>query len=113
MWMFILRSAIAGLIVAAVTELAGRLPRAGALILSLPIISFIAFIFTWVVYRDLATVTRLSRETLVLVPLGLPFFLPLALAGRWGLGFWPAFLLGIAMAAVCVGLWLWLGPRLG
>ena len=40
---------------------------------------------------------RLARETLVLVPLGLPFFIPLAFASRLGLGFWPALGAGIVL----------------
>ena len=46
----------------------------------------------------------------MLVPLGLPFFVPLAFAERFGLGFWPAFLTGLALATVTIGLWLWLAP---
>ncbi|MEX1016205.1 MAG: hypothetical protein WDZ31_05615 [Phycisphaeraceae bacterium] len=112
MWMIILRAVIAGLVVTAVVELAGRLPRVGALILTLPIVSIIAFIFTWAAYRDVDTIARLSRETLVLVPLGLPFFVPLAFADRWGLNFWVAFVIGVALAATCIGLWFRFGPRL-
>jgi len=50
-------------------------------------------------------------ETLVLVPLGLPFFLPLAFADRLGLNFWPAFGIGMLLASCTVGTWLWLGPK--
>jgi hypothetical protein len=56
-------------------------------------------------------ISRLARETLILVPLGLPFFVPLAFAHRLGLGFWSAFVVGVALASVTIGLWLWLGPR--
>jgi hypothetical protein len=45
------------------------------------------------------------------VPLGLPFFVPLALADKWALGFWPAFLLGLMLAALTIGAWMWLGPK--
>ena len=112
MWMFIMRAVIAGLVVAAVVELAGRLPRVGALILTLPLTSLIAFIFTWVAHREMDTISTLSRETLVLVPLGLPFFVPLALADRLGLTFWPAFAIGVALAATTIGLWFRFGPAL-
>jgi hypothetical protein len=113
MWMFILRAVIAGLVVASVVELAGRLPRAGALLLTLPLTSLLAFIFTWLVHRQMGTIVTLSRETLVLVPLGLPFFVPLALADRLGLGFWAAFAIGVALAASTIGLWFRFGPALG
>ena len=60
---------------------------------------------------DLTKLTQLSRETLILVPLGLPFFIPLAFAEQWGLGFWSALTLGLLLASVTIGLWMWLGPN--
>jgi len=100
-------------VVVAVSEVSSRFSRFGALLLALPLVSILAFFVTWIEDRDLAVVSRLARETLVLVPLGLPFFVPLAFAERWGLGFWPAIVLGIVLASTGTGLWLWLGPRLG
>lgn len=111
MWPLILRAIIAGAIIAAVTAVSNRSPRLGAFLLTLPLVSILAFVMTWYGKRDLAGVSRLARETLVLVPLGLPFFVPLAFASRWGLGFWTAFGSGLALASLTVGLWLWLGPR--
>ncbi|HCS50001.1 MAG TPA: hypothetical protein DIW81_00160, partial [Planctomycetaceae bacterium] len=72
------RAIIAGLVVAGVSELADRFPRLGALLLTLPVISIVAFIATWNKNQDLNTISQLARETLILVPLGLPFFIPLA-----------------------------------
>jgi len=95
----------------AVTELSHRSPKVGAFVLTLPIVSIVALITVWLTRRDLANVSSLARETLVLVPLGLPFFVPLALAPKLGLGFWPAFLVGLAAASVTVGAWIWLGPK--
>ena len=106
----IIRAVIAAVIIVAVSELAQRMPRAGALLLSLPLISILAFIMTWTKSHDLGTVSRLARETLVLVPLGLPFFIPLAFADQLGLSFWPAFLAGVLLAAISIGLWLTFAP---
>ena len=111
MWMLIARGVIAGIIVVAVSVVANRQPRLGAFLLTLPIVSIIAFITSWQQKHDLPAVSRLARETLVLVPLGLPFFIPLALAERLGLGYWAAFAIGILVASVLIGFWLWLGPK--
>jgi hypothetical protein len=111
MWMLIARGIIAGSVVVGVTVLAQRHPKWGAFILSLPLISFIAFLSAWQQRHDLRAISQVARETLVLVPLGLPFFVPLAFAERMGLRFWWAFGLGLLLAGVCVGLWLWLGPK--
>jgi hypothetical protein len=105
------RAIIAGLVVAGVSELADRFPRLGALLLTLPIVSIVAFIAMWNKEQDLTTVSRLARETLVLVSLGLPLFVPIAFSERLGLGFWTALVAGIVIATVTIGRWFWLGPQ--
>lgn len=105
------RAIIAGLVVAGVSEFADRFPRFGALLLTLPIVSIVAFVAVWNKEQDMNTVSRLARETLVLVPLGLPLFIPIAFSERAGLGFWSALLIGIALASGTIGLWFWLGPQ--
>ena len=113
MSMLIMRGVIAGVIVVAVTVISQRSPRLGAFVLTLPIVSIIAFISAWQRQHDLPKVSSLARETLVLVPLGLPFFVPLAFAQRLGLGYWSAFLCGLVLASVGVGAWMWLVGCLG
>ncbi len=110
MWWIILKTTIAAATIVAVSEISQRLPRLGAILLTLPIVSLIAFVMSWQQHRELPAISRLARETLVLVPLGLPFFVPLAFAERFGLGFWPAFFTGLALATVTIGLWVWLAP---
>lgn len=107
MW---LRAVIAGLVVAGVSELADRNPRLGALLLTLPVVSIIAFIALWTKERDIEATARLARETLILVPLGLPFFIPLAISRE--LGLWSAFLIGFVLASMTISLWLMFGPEL-
>jgi hypothetical protein len=106
----IVRVVIVAVTVVVVAELSKRYPRYGALLLSFPIVSILAFLLSWFQYRDLPTISRLARETLVLVPLGLPFFVPFAFAPRLGLAFWPSFGAGIALASLTIGLWMWLAP---
>lgn len=47
----------------------------------------------------------------MLVPLGLPFFVPLAFAERLGLSFWSAFTAGLVLASTTIGPWFWIGPK--
>lgn len=109
MW---LRAIVAGVVVALVSHLADRYPRVGAIVLTLPIVSIVAFVAVWMKDQELTTVSRLARETLILVPLGLPFFIPIAFAEQLGLGFWGAFGLGIVLASTTIGLWFAFGPKL-
>ncbi|MDX1961999.1 MAG: DUF3147 family protein [Pirellulales bacterium] len=101
----VVRVSITAIIIVAVAELSKRYPRYGALLLSLPIVSVLAFVLSWNQHRDLPAISKMARETLVLVPLGLPFFLPLAFATRLGLGFWPAIAAGIVLSSLTIGCW--------
>lgn len=103
----LLRVVIPTIIILVVSEVSRRLPRLGALLLTLPIISILAFGAAWFRDHDLKSLSQMARETLILVPLGLPFFVPLAFAEHWGLGFWAAMGAGTMLAALLIGLWFW------
>ncbi len=111
MWWTIVKTTISAALIVTVAELSQRYPRLGALLLTLPIVSIIAFVMSWQQHHDLPAASRLARETLILVPLGLPFFVPLAFADRMGLNFWSAMAMGGVAASLTIGSWLVFGPR--
>ncbi len=111
MWT-VVKAAISAAVLVAVAEVSGRYPRVGAL-LTLPLVSILAFIMMWTKEGDMPAIAQLAKETLVLVPLGLPFFVPLAFSNRTGLGFWPSFLIGVLLASLTIGLWFTFGPSSG
>src|SRR6266511_3107926 len=98
MWMLIVRGIIAGAVVVGVTALSSRYPKWGAFLLTLPLVSILAFLTAWQQKHDLPSISQVARQTLVLVPLGLPFFVPLALAEKFDLSFWSAFAFGLVSA---------------
>ena len=102
---------ISAAVIVLVSEIAGRSPRLGGLVLSLPIVSILAFIMTWYAQKDMVVIAGLARETLVLVPLGLPFFIPFALASKTGLTFWPSFFLGALMTGATIGMYFKIASR--
>jgi hypothetical protein len=110
MWNAVLKTVLTALIIVAVSQVGQRSPRWGALLLSLPLTSILAFSLGWFEHRNLPQLSRMARETLVLVPLGLPFFVPLAFAERWHLSFGTAIGLGIVMASATIGAWMAWGP---
>lgn len=107
----VLRIVIPAIIIFVVSELSRRSPRLGALLLTLPLVSILAFAAAWAKEHDLKSLSQMARETLILVPLGLPFFVPLAFADRFGLGFWSAMAVGFLLASVCIGVWFAYGPK--
>lgn len=110
MWK-IVQVLISAVILVTVAEVSQRLPRLGALLLSLPIVGILTYLVAWNRHHDLASISRLSRETLILVPLTLPFFVPLAYADHFRLGFWTAFAFGIGLAVATIGTYFVFVPQ--
>ena len=107
----ILRIVMPAAIIFAVSEVSRRSPRLAVILLTLPLVSILAFAASWSKDHDLRSISQMAKETLILVPLGLPFFLPLAFADRLGLSFWSAMLAGLILASITIGAWLAYGPR--
>ncbi len=108
--MTLFKGIIAGAIIIAVTEIGPQYPRIGGLLLTLPLVSVLACIMAWTKQGDLPVIFALAKETLILVPFGLPFFLPLAFADRLELGFWSAFVVGVFLASGTIAGYFWFCP---
>jgi uncharacterized membrane protein YbaN (DUF454 family) len=106
----ILRIGISAAIIVAAAELSKRFPRYGALLLSLPIVTILAFVMSWYQYHDLPAISKLAKETFILVLLGLPFFLRLMFSNELGLSFWVSMVSGIVLASLTIGAWLLFAP---
>ncbi|WAT18902.1 DUF3147 family protein [Aurantiacibacter sp. MUD11] len=109
----LIKAALSGVIIAIASEVARRWPGAGALIVSLPLVSILAMIWLW---RDTADVQRLadhSTATFFYVLPSLPMFLAVPFLLRQGTGFWPALGLGCALTAVLYLAMVFIAPRFG
>lgn len=111
MTQLIIRGLAAGFVVVAVAEVARRWPRLGSLILTLPIVIPVVFVVMYLRDADVRPISRMAREILFLIPLGLPFFVPLAVAERMGWGFWMAFGMGLVLVTGTIGVYLWMTPK--
>jgi hypothetical protein len=109
----VIKAAISGVIVAAVSEIARRYPGWGGLVASLPLTSLLAMLWLWRDTGDAGRVAELSVSTLWFFAPSIPLFIALPLLLRSGVGFWAS------MAAVVIGtlalyaLMFWAAPRLG
>lgn len=106
----LMRAVLVAAVVLAVSLLSQRHPRWGAVLLTLPLTSILAFALAWQRHHDAAQLQTMARETLVLVPLGLPFFVPLALAERLRDRQLQALVAGLLLAAATISAWLRWGP---
>jgi hypothetical protein len=100
-------------IVAAVSEVAKRYPALGALIVSLPLISILAFVWLWIDTRDTDNVAALAQATFWFVLPTLPMFLVLPLLLRGGMGFWPALGLACGMTVLLYAATVWALGKFG
>ena len=109
----LLKAAVSGLIVAAASEVARRWPGWGALIVSLPLVSLLTFVWLWTDTRDSGRVAELSQSTFWFFLPSMPLFLVLPALLRSGMGFWLALAIAGAITIALYGGMTLLGPRLG
>lgn len=107
----VLRALVLAAIVIAVGELSKSSPRYAAVLLALPVITILGFVMSWLHYHDLEVISIFARETIALVIVALPLFLPLMYCKQLGLGFWQALGCGILLASLGIGAWLRFGAH--
>ena len=109
----IVKAALSCILIAIASEVARRFPGWGALIVSLPLVSVLTFIWLYVDTRDSARIAELSQSTFWFFLPSIPLFLALPAMLRAGLPFWLALLLGCALTiALYLGM-VWMAPRVG
>lgn len=108
MAIFVLKAAIAGLLIAFSSKLAGRNPLLAGFIIALPLSSVLSILFSYYEFRDMEKVNQFAVSILAAVPLSLVFFLPFVL-NRWlKMGFTLTFIfaLGLLAAVYFVHQWI-------
>ena len=107
------KALLSGLIIAAASEIAKRSPALGALILSLPLVSILAFIWLWRETSDTERIAALAQSTFFLVLPTLPMFLALPMLLKSGVGFWPALGLSCFLTLILYAAMVWALGRAG
>jgi hypothetical protein len=109
----LIKWAISGAIVAAVSEIARRYPGWGGLVASLPLTSLLAMVWLWRDTGDPARVAELSISVIWFILPSLPLFIALPLLLRSGLGFWVSMALAVVGTMALYALMFWAAPKLG
>ena len=110
---FIIKAAVSGLIVAAVSEIARRHPGWGGLVASLPLTSLLAMLWLWRDSGDTARVADLAMGTFWFILPSLPLFVILPAMLRAGLGLWLSMAIAVAVTLALYALMFWAAPKLG
>ncbi len=109
----LIKAAISGAIVAAVSEIARRYPGWGGLLASLPLTALLAVIWLWRDSHDPERVAELVGGTFWFILPSLPMFLILPWMLRSGMTFWLALALNVAGTLLLYALWFWAAPKIG
>jgi hypothetical protein len=109
----ITKALLSGAIIATASEIAKRSPVFGAVILSLPLISLLAFTWLWRDTGDKEAVATFSQSTFWFVLPTLPMFLVLPELLRNDFDFWPALLISCGLTVVLYSMAVWLLPKAG
>jgi hypothetical protein len=109
----VIKAAISGVIVAAVSEIARRYPGWGGLVASLPLTSLLAMLWLWRDSGDPARVAALSVSTIWFFVPSVPLFIALPLLLRSGFGFWASMALCVVGTLALYALMFWAAPKVG
>ena len=109
----LIKAAISGGIVAAVSEIARRYPGWGGLVASLPLTSLLAMVWLWRDSGDAERVAELSASTIWFFVPSVPLFIVLPMLLRSGFGFWVSMAIVVAGTLALYALWFWFAPKVG
>jgi hypothetical protein len=109
----IIKAALSGAIVAAVSEIARRYPGWGGLVASLPLTSLLAMVWLWRDSGDPQRVAELSISTFWFFLPSVPLFLVLPALIRSGIPFWASMAIVVAGTLMLYAGWFWAAPKLG
>ena len=109
----LIKAAISGVVIAVASEVARRWPGVGGLIISLPLVSLLTFLWVWRDTGDSERVAQLAQSAFWFFLPSMPMFLAFPAMLRAGLGFWLAFAASIALTMTLYAGMFWLAPRIG
>lgn len=109
----IIKALLSGAIIATVSEVARRSPGIGGLIVSLPLISLLTFIWLWRDTGDSERIAALSQSAFWFFLPSMPLFLVLPLLLRAGVHFWLSLLAACLLTVGLYAVMAWAAPKLG
>jgi hypothetical protein len=109
----LIKAALSGAIVAAVSEIGRRYPGWGGLVASLPLTSLLAMLWLWRDTGDPERIAELSASTIWFFIPSVPLFIALPMLLRSGVGFWLSMAIVVAGTIALYALMFWAVPRIG
>lgn len=91
---------IAALVVAFASWLSGKKPELAGFITALPLVSILAIAFSYMQNHDAAVSAQYARSIVLAVPISWLFFAPFFFTEKWGVGFWPSYVVGLLLLVI-------------
>jgi hypothetical protein len=113
MWALAARALLAGVMIAAISEIGRRLPATAAIVASLPLVSVLGMIFLWHARPDAENMAIHAQATFWYVLPSLPMFLLIPVMLRAGWPFWLSLGLGCVLTVVLYLALAAVGQRFG
>ena len=109
----VIKAALSGIIVAAVSEIARRYPGWGGLVASLPLTSLLAMIWLFRDTHEPERVAELSMSAFWFFLPSVPLFVALPVMIRAGVPFWLSMAIAVVGTLALYAGWFWAAPKLG
>ncbi len=113
MLMLIVKYAVTAAVIVAVSEIAKRTDRIGALIGALPLVSLMIMVWLYIETKDTPKIAEYARYTFWFVLPSLPMFLLLPVLLTHGFNFWLSLLACALLTFVCFWLSALLAKQFG
>ena len=113
MWLFVIKTILSGLLVAAISTIAKRYPGWGGLVASLPLVSVLSMVWLYGETRNVESVARLSIGAFWFFLPSIPMFLIIPKMLRSGYSFPVTMAAALALTILLYAGMSWAAPRLG
>jgi len=102
-----LKAGVAAFVIVFASWLAGKKPELAGFITALPLVSIIAIAFAYTQHGDVDITARYARSIIFALPISWLFFVPFFFTEKFNLGFWPSWVMGLALLAAGYFLHQW------
>ena len=110
---FVIKTFITAIVVVVVAEIAKRSSLLAGLIVSIPLTTFLAFIWLYWETKDTQKIIDLSNSTLLMVIPSLSFFIFITILLQLNLAFIYAMIGAVLLTAVCYSIFIFILQKIG
>ena len=96
MWIFILKTLVAALIISFCSWLSNKRPEISGFIVALPLTTMLVLLFSYSEFQNSDQTVKFAKSIFVGVPISMTFFIPFLLAQKFYIGFAACYTIGIA-----------------